>query len=290
VSVDIAVVVPAHNAAAYLAQALASLQQQSLPPREVVVVDDASTDDTADVARQHGAVVLRQQERRGPGAARNRGIGETRSPLIAFLDADDWFGPSKLERQSERLRALGAQTCGTDAWVVDGDRVMRCKNEGRGVPGVLTLEKLMQGNPLICSTVMLRRSALEQVGAFDEDPALIATEDYDLWLRLARREPIAYIDEPLAFYRVHKQSLSANTRFLRGVDRIMDKLQGAFADEPHFMHLVRRRRADVRLDLAWDLLQAGGRRAEARQLIREATKHAFTLKGCRMWLRSLVAS
>ena len=286
---DVAVVIPAFNAAAYLPMALQSLQQQTLRPREVAVVDDGSTDDTAAVARQHGALVIQQQQG-GPGAARNRGVRATTSPLLAFLDADDWFAPTKLERQVERLTALGAIAICSDAWVVDERRAPRCKNAGRDVPRVLTIEKLLQGNPIICSTVLLARSALDQVGMFDEDPALVASEDYDLWLRLAHRAPFAYLPEPLAFYRVHQGSLSANTRFLRGVDRIMDKMERLFAAEPRFLQLVRRRRAAVRLDLAWDLLRAGGRRSEARELIRQAQQQSFSWKGCRLWLRSMLAS
>jgi len=282
---DVAVVIPAHNAAAFLPLALQSLQQQTQPPHEVVVVDDGSTDDTAAVAEGLGATVVRQAQR-GPAAARNRGIEVSRSPLVAFLDADDWFAPAKLGRQIDRLVDLGAMAVCSDAWIVTGDNVERSKNERRVVPAVLTLEKLLQGNPVICSTMLVRREALQQVGPFDEDPDLVASEDYDLWLRLARREPIAYMAEPLAFYRVHDQSLSANGRFLRGVDRIMDKVDVVFGDEPHFRNLVRRRRAEVRLDLAWDLLRQPARRREARALIREAQGLSFTWKGLRMWLRT----
>jgi|KBSSwiStaDraftv2_1062776.scaffolds.fasta_scaffold490221_2 glycosyltransferase involved in cell wall biosynthesis len=282
---DVAVVIPAHNAAAFLPLALQSLQQQTQPPHEVVVVDDGSTDDSAAVAERLGATVVRQAQR-GPAAARNRGIELSKSPLVAFLDADDWFAPAKLGRQIDRLVDLGAMAVCSDAWIVTGDNVQRSKNERRVVPAVLTLEKLLQGNPVICSTMLVRREALQQVGPFDEDPDLVASEDYDLWLRLARREPIAYMAEPLAFYRVHGQSLSANARFLRGVDRIMDKVDVVFGDEPHFRNLVRRRRAEVRLDLAWDLLQQPERRHEARALIREAQGLSFSWKGLRMWLRT----
>ncbi len=100
---EVAVVIPAHNAAPWLPQALQSLRDQTLPPAEVVVVDDGSKDDTATVARAHGAKVV-QQAQKGPGAARNRGILESTSPLIAFLDADDWFEPLKLERQCARMQ------------------------------------------------------------------------------------------------------------------------------------------------------------------------------------------
>lgn len=280
----IAVVIPAFDAAAFLPVALQSLQQQTLPPAEVVVVDDGSTDDTAAVAGRFGAQLLRQ-ERRGPGAARNRGLRATNAPLVAFLDADDWFAPDKLARQAARLRELDARVLCTDAFVADVDGVVgRRKNDRRRVPATLTFEQLLRDNPVICSTVMARRDAIAAAGGFDEDPRLVATEDYDLWLRLARHGPLAYLDAPLTYYRLHAGSLSANRRFLHGVDRIMDKVEPGAA--PHLRQLVRRRRAGVRLDLAWDLLQAAATRSEALALIREAQRQAFTWKGCRMWLRS----
>ncbi|GDY01431.1 hypothetical protein LBMAG49_07600 [Planctomycetota bacterium] len=286
-TLDVAVVIPAFNAAAFLPAALNSLRAQTVPPKEVVVVDDGSTDETASIARANGATLVQQQQR-GPGAARNRGIQVTKAPLIAFLDADDWFAPNKLERQCERLGQLGVAACCTGALVVEQDRVTRSKNAGHVVPEILTFERLLKGNPVICSSMLLRRDALLRSGVFDEDPLLIATEDYDLWLRIVRNEPIAYLAEPLTFYRVHQNSLSANTRFLRGIDRIMDKVSALPGADPREKRQIALRRADARLDLAWDLVQATGRAREARGLIRESLGHAVTWKGCRMWLRSLI--
>lgn len=282
----VAVVIPAHNAAQYLPVALDSLRQQTTVPAEVIVVDDGSRDDTAAVAERLGATVLRQDQA-GPGAARNRGLRRATAEFVAFLDADDWFALSKLERSVATLQRLGARCVATDAWLVRGDRVEHRKNERRFVPEVVTMERLLRGNPIICSTVMCRRTELLEVGGFDEAPDLLASEDYDLWLRLAAREPIAYLAEPLSFYRVHQGSLSANTRFLRGVDRILDKVVAQHPGEAHFLELVQRRRAELRLDVAYDRLRAGARQ-EARTLIDEAQHQARTWKGYRMWLRTLL--
>ncbi len=283
----VAVVIPAYNAAPWLPAALKSLRAQTQPPREVVVVDDGSSDATPTIAAELGAKVVRQLQR-GPGAARNRGVRESSAPLVAFLDADDWFANTKLEVQTRRLRELGADAICSDAWLVDGDVEGAPKNRGRDVPETLNFETLLVSNPVICSTVVARRDALVRVGLFDEDPTLIATEDYDLWLRLAREQPLAYLAEPLACYRRHGVSLSANTRFLRGVERILDKVElaGLAGDRQHA--LVRRRRAGVRLDLAWDLLEGrvDGGATEARRLIAEANRLSLSWKGFRLWLRS----
>lgn len=285
-SVPVTVIVPAYNAAEFLPITLQSLQQQTLAPAQVIVVDDGSTDATVAIAERHGATCLRQ-DNAGPGAARNRGLHAATSEFVAFLDADDWYVPDKLERSLEHLRELKAACISTDAWIVRGDRVDRRKNDRRIVPMALTLELLLRGNPVVCSTVVARRESVLACGGFDEDPALVATEDYDLWLRMSAREPIAYLPEPMTFYRVHPGSLSANERFLRGVDKILDRVAAEHAGEAHFQALVRRRRADLRLDLAWDLITQG-RRPEARRLIAEADGLRRSWKGWRMRLRSLL--
>lgn len=282
----VAVIVPAFNAAEFLSITLQSLQQQTTPPEQVIVVDDGSADATVSIAEQFGALCLRQQHA-GPGAARNRGLAAATTEFVAFLDADDWYALDKLERSIEHLRELNASCLATDAWLVRGDRVERRKNQHRTVPGVLTLEHLLRGNPITCSSVVAKRDAVRAAGGFDESPELIATEDYDLWLRMAQREPIAYLAEPLTFYLVHPGSLSANGRFLKGVDKILDRIAATHVGEAHFLNLVARRRADLRLDMAWDML--GERRFDdARAMIREADGHARTWKGMKMRLRALL--
>lgn len=282
----VTVVVPAHNAAAWLPMALQSVQQQTTPPAQIVVVDDGSSDDTAAVAERSGATVVRQAQQ-GPGAARNRGVELARTEFVAFLDADDWYAPDKLERSIALLRRLSAVCMATDAWTVRDDRIEGRKNERRVVPSSVTLELLLRANPIVCSSVVVRTEAVREVGGFDAHPDLIASEDFDLWLRLAQREPIAYLPLPLTFYRQHVGNLSANTRFLRGIDRILGRVAEQHAGEAHFQNLVRRRRADVRLDLAWDLLLVG-RTAEARAIIDESTRLYRSWKGFRMKLRSLL--
>ena len=282
----VTVVIPAWQAGEFLAATLESLRAQTTPPEAVVVVDDGSTDATARIAVEGGATLLRQ-DHRGPGAARNRGVAHATSEFVAFLDADDWYAPDKLERSVEVLEELGAACLATDAWVVRGGRIEARKNQRRHVPTVLTTERLLKGSPVICSSVVARRRAVLEVGGFDEHPDLIATEDFDLWLRMSEREPIAYLGEPLTFYRVHQGSLSANERFLRGIDRILARVAQHHVGEAHFQNLIRRRRADVRLDYAWDLITTG-RKTEGRALIREAQRLAPTWKALRMRLRSML--
>ena len=246
---SVTVIVPAYNAAPFVDVTLKALLSQTQVPEEIILVDDGSTDETAAIAEGLGVRVV-HQKRKGPGAARNRGLELAKTEFVAFCDADDWYVPDKLERAVEMLNTLGASCASTDAWVVRDDRVERRKNEPQPIPNVLTLEYLLVSNPIICSTVVARRATVEDAGGFDEAEDLIASEDYDLWLRLAAKEPIAYSSRPMTFYRLHDGSLSANVRFMRGLERILDRVSSQHEGEVHFQNLIKRRRAGVRLDLA----------------------------------------
>lgn len=100
----ISVVIPVFNGAAYVAQAIDSVLDQTVPPTEVVVVDDGSSDSTAEVVQRYQPRVLyRRQANQGPGAARNLGIRESKGEFLAFLDSDDLWLPEKLRLQKAAL-------------------------------------------------------------------------------------------------------------------------------------------------------------------------------------------
>lgn len=284
---SVAVVVPVHDGARYLEATIASVRAQTVAVDEFVVVDDGSTDDSAALAERLGVRCIRQPNR-GPAAARNRGVDATTAELIAFLDADDLFLPDKLRLQLPCLRDAGIVACCSDAWVRRDEQRGAAKNGDRQVGERITFGDLLAGNPVICSSVVLRRTAFVAAGGFDPDPVLIATEDYDLWLRIARLGAFAYERRPLVEYRVHPQSLSSSERFLRGVDRAMDKIEAWCGEDSGVREAVRRRRGAVRVDAAWDALQRGDRR-RARTLLRDAREHGvWGWKERRLWLRTLV--
>jgi glycosyltransferase involved in cell wall biosynthesis len=99
---ELTVVIPAHNAAATLAEAIGSLTRTHDPAPSVIVIDDRSDDDTSAVAAAHGAIV-RPASGSGPGAARNTGVRLVDTEYLAFLDADDWWHPDRLHEHLDRL-------------------------------------------------------------------------------------------------------------------------------------------------------------------------------------------
>lgn len=201
----VGVVIAVRGPAPFLAEALAGVAAQTLPATQVVVVDDASPEP---VRLDHAGVELvRRTTRGGPGGARNTGVGRVGTEWVAFCDADDVWSPGKLAEQARALRA-GVDVCVGSAEIVDAHR----RPTGERWPGLEThpeglVAGLFAANPILLSSVVVRRAALLAVGGFDA--SLRRAEDWDLWLRLAadgRR--FAAAPQAIVAYRRHPGGLT----------------------------------------------------------------------------------
>jgi glycosyltransferase involved in cell wall biosynthesis len=207
----ISVVIPAYNAEQYIRTAIESCLNQTYAPIEIIVVDDGSTDGTAAVAESFPSPVraVRLPENMGLSTARNRGVQASTGDWIAFLDADDWFLPDKLERQRRC-----AQENGKAALIYSGFRIIAVdgsETDGLFISPRELLPMLRYRNRLNICSVLLRRNAFDAVGGFD--PALRTAQDWDFWLRIVARysvESLTAIPEPLVAYRRVPGSLSSS--------------------------------------------------------------------------------
>ncbi|MBI3408477.1 MAG: glycosyltransferase [Planctomycetes bacterium] len=211
----LSVIIPTYNCAPYVAMAVTTALSQSYTPLEVVVVDDGSSDNTKErLSRWSHRIRYVHQAKGGVSKARNRGIQEAKGDLIAFLDADDQWLPEKLSEQWQCLRAHpDAGLVHTDVFHVHepaGERtyVYRARERLSGC----CYTEFFWGNCLTTSTVLVTRSCIQEIGTFDERIRGASTEDLDLWLRIARRYPLAYVRKPLALYRYHGANNSLNRR------------------------------------------------------------------------------
>lgn len=242
-------VVPTRDRSDVLALTLASVVRQRDVDVEVIVVDDASVDRTsgtvASVADPRVRLV-RQERQGGVSAARNRGIAEARGRWIAFLDDDDLWAPEKLVRQ---LRAADETGRG---WVYAGDVNVDARLRVLTGSPPPTPDQVMEGlrryNPVPTggSNVVVRADVLADAGVFD--PTLRRTEDWDMWIRLARRGPPAWVPRPLVAYRFHPSNVLPETASIVREPRLLARRHGIPVD-----------RAAMRRRAAWACLRAGRR-------------------------------
>ncbi len=227
----VSVIVPAYNAAWCVGRAVDSVLAQTWRDFELIVVDDGSRDGTAEILAGYGAAVrVVSKTNGGLSSARNAGIAAARGEYVAFLDADDWWLPGKLERQVALLDSRPSLLfCSTTTLVFtpEGRRLADwcCGAEKRPALQSTALQSIFAANAHVAgsgSAVMARREAFARAGGFDE--SLRSLEDIDMWMRLAALGGYACIDEPLTAIEKRGDSMSGNLDVMRAAAiRVMRK-------------------------------------------------------------------
>ena len=226
----VSVVIAAYNHAKYLGQAIESVLEQTFQGVEIIVVDDGSTDGTDLLCRRYEKVRYVRVERVGPCAARNIGVQFSSGDYLVFLDADDFLYVNALELN---LFYFGYYP---DAAFVSGGHD-RIDEAGGYLESPIPVEKagdnysaLLQGNYIAMeATVMYRR---ELFFRYYFDPAIVACEDYDLNLRIARDWPVYAHAHKIAAYRIHGQNRSANRRTMaREAIRVLKRQEADLRNE-----------------------------------------------------------
>lgn len=232
----VSAIIPAYNAAAFLAEAVASVRAQTHRATEIIVVNDGSTDNTREVVQGLGdGIVYVEQPNSGPAAARNTGIRRARGEFIAFLDADDLWEPAKLEKQLTAFAAHpGAALVYTR--MVNFSRESGCEQHPfpAEVPSGRIFERLLVENLILLSGAMIRADVLREVGGFDE--GLITAEDTNLWLKIARSHEIRGLEEVLVLRRKHGDNISDNLDVPIGTLANLDRIVAMFPDTAPAVH------------------------------------------------------
>lgn len=276
---EVAVVIPAYNAAATIGETLGTLASQTHGDFEAIVVDDGSGDSTALIAGSTGDPRIRvvQVPNGGVANARNHGIRLSDSRYVAFLDADDLWHREKLERQLGALRgAPGSGMCVTGAVRIDArSRELEAMPllETEATCEALLLNSMMVG---CLSSGLVRRDVLDQVGWFD--PRFSQAADYDLWLRLSTATRFVVLSDPLVRYRSAPGNMSSNPGLLeRDTFAVLD----AFFARPEAAPLAALRRRTYGahwLYCSGSYLHAGRRSDAARCLANALLTHPSTLR------------
>ena len=299
----ISVIIPAYKLAPYIGETLASVFAQTFTDYEVIVINDGSPD-TVELERAledfRDRIRYLKQENLGAGAARNTGLRAARGEFIAFLDGDDLWLPNYLDEQIKFARAHDCDLVCADATMfgetAPADKTyMEWLMETAPPVGAVSFRELISAERcLITSGVVARRQPILEAGLFDE--ALRTAQDFDLWLRLARRGAhLMYQRKALLRYRCHAHGLTGST--LNSINRelnVLDKIEHGYeltADERSEVgNVIRGRRARLEFELG-KVLIAQGEVAAAREAFAKACSGPRTWKPkAALWLSRLAPS
>lgn len=212
----ISVIIPAYKAEATIHRALVSVLNQTLLPLEVIIVDDGSPDPLPDVQEQYGQPVkLYRKKNGGAASARNFGIEHSSGEFIAFLDADDYWEPEKLECQLALHRKFPEVGFSFGAFwqqeaPVEKNSSKNLASRSKIYPGDKPIhlagsEAFQAAADAWTGTVMITRSLL---GSARFPEHLRTAEDRDLWFRMIKKGPVAYLPIPMATLVLEPGSLS----------------------------------------------------------------------------------
>ena len=210
----VSAIIPNYNYAKYLSDSIESVLAQTYPNVEIIVVDDGSGDDSKAVIDSYGdKITAIYQKNQGVSAARNNGVAAAKGVYLAFLDADDIWLPTKLERQVEMFGAdpeLGLAHVGL---VEFDDSGTRLNESTEGMSGSVAGELLRFERPVILgggSGAMVSRRAFELAGGFDG--RMSTSADWDFFYRVCSRSKAGFVNEILLKYRVHGSNMHANIK------------------------------------------------------------------------------
>lgn len=286
----VSVIIPAYNVAPYIGETLDSVFAQTFADYEVIVINDGSPDTEAlegALEPYIARINYLKQENRGASAARNAGLRAARGKFVAFLDADDLWLPNYLDEQIKFMRERGCDLVCADAEVFrDGSHEEQTYMESLMTDApptgdVTFLGLLSAEQSLITSGVVVRRELVLEVGLFDE--ALRNSQDFDLWLRLARHGTrMTYQRRTLLRYRTRDNSLSGDeVNVHRRELRVLEKVERSYdlspAERPEIVSVIERRRAVLEFELG-KLFLARGEFTRARESFEKANQSGRSWK------------
>ena len=208
----VSVVIPTYNRAKDLPRCFESLIAQDFQDFEVLICDDGSTDSTSNLIKNFNGKLniqyLWNENWGGPAHPRNIGINASKGKWICFLDSDDWWYPKKLEICLSFLEEYDIIYHDLHVFSNKG-RSLLGHRKSRKISKIPFEDLVMNGNILSNSTVVVRKSIVDKVGFISEDKKLIAVEDYDFWLNLAKNKAkFFFTNKILNIYVIHEKNIT----------------------------------------------------------------------------------
>jgi alpha-1,3-rhamnosyltransferase len=224
----VTVIIPAYNHEKYIEECLNSVCAQTYNNLQIIVINDGSKDNTGNIIRKFiedrdAKIEYIEKENEGICKTLNLGLLKANGKYIALLASDDFWMPTRVEEQvmflerNEYENKLKIGLVYTDAYFVKGNTITQSKYSDYkpGIRKYFTdsiqnrnlFDILMVDNIIIALTVLIRKECFDKVGNFDIS---LKCEDLDMWLRISKEYEIAYIDKPLAYYRIHGTNVSGS--------------------------------------------------------------------------------
>lgn len=270
----VSVIIPAHNATATLERTLHSARSQTHQKLEIIVVDDASSDGTAALAAAHAShdprvKLISNPVCRGVGGARNAGARESTGSVLCFIDADDLMVPDAIAARLERMNETGAAMCYCWSAIIDGQDRITSTRYRPNLSGDI-FPRLALGNFLgNGSCILVLKSAYEETGGYNERMFQLGAqgcEDYQFYLDVARRHPVACVERFLIGYRELPGNMSSNTStMMRSLKMVHE---GLVRDFPELATQLHQSQIDLQLHFAVRNLRNGKWLEGARLLAR----------------------
>lgn len=211
------VIIPVYNGEKFIIDAIKSIEGQTLKPASILLINDGSTDNTEKIILECKNIcsiplIYIKKENGGPNSARNLGLEKSNTEFVAFIDADDIWSEDKLEKQFQLYKNSKYNNLGL---VYSNYHVIDNNGESIKNPKLVPLdkeicgnafEKLLGGNKILgsASSVLIKKEVFKTVGLFDEN--LYFGEDWDMWLRIAEKYDVDFVNEKLVYIRMHNQN------------------------------------------------------------------------------------
>lgn len=207
----VSVIIPFYNNACHLQEAVHSAVEQTLVGKEIIVVDDGCNDNSAEhLADYLNQITLIKQSNQGVSAARNTGLDHAKGEYVAFLDADDYWDPTFLEKMVSLARQNQAEICYCGWQHVGAHRDLRpfIPRDYEAMPNKRHL--FFESSRWPIHAALISRPLLQSIHGFEAGRRFC--EDFKIWLQLALDRPVHRLPEVLAFYRHHSDEQSTANR------------------------------------------------------------------------------
>lgn len=281
IMLTISAVIPTYNGTRYLAEAIKSVLRQTYEVLEIIVVDDGSRENIEEILTPFAPkVTYVRQENAGPAAARNHGISLAKGDVIALLDDDDIWHPTKTAEQVKRFieNPNCALVYSDPDWIDENGRRIPHEIPAEFPSGRVYEQFLAKNWVASPSVTLIKRDIFNDIGLFDEQSECISCEDYELWLRIAKDYDVVFCPGNLASYRVRESGISRNLdRHLNAHLYVFSKLAATYVETEEignktFYAALQINRYNTMRRFAYGYYYMSEDRDKARSLLRETLR------------------